>query len=170
MTTTNSEIFQRTNGFLDAIRKDAILDIPAFELVHITKTFLTIDNDSSAFLGKVGWARYQKKVVMIEELRSFTEVEIKNLGAVLNAEWVENHSYFRAFPNRISPNQLAQVQVTENMDGNGDAYLRQIVTIVGDGTVEHRRLNYHLFWGAGNDGMIARDFDAFVGFEDRDLD
>jgi hypothetical protein len=136
-----------------------------FKLVYLKTEFLSLGSAYTAFIGDIGWAKFQKKVVLTEGLSKLSEAEHKALGVVLFAEWVGGGSFYRIFSDPSSPGLISQVQITESLEDSDSAYLRQIVKVASDGAAKGKTLIYHVYWTVNSEGEIRRAFDAFAGFE-----
>jgi hypothetical protein len=159
------ELLKLAEASTKVIGQANVWHIPDFKLVHLKTEFLSLGSACTAFIGDVGWAKFQKKVVLTEGLSKLSEAEHRALGVVLFAEWIGGGSFYRIFSDPSSPGLISKVQITESLVVSDGAYLRQIVKVAGDGPAKGQTLIYHVYWTVNSEGEILRAFDAFAGFE-----
>ncbi len=115
--------------------------------------------DDQCYLRQKGWARFTKAVVLTENL---TEEEAGKLGTLLYAEWIDAaDTPCRIAPDPASPGQFKRYAFRE---GLGDTYMKEQVSVFGDGAAHAKKLNFTVYWQDKGDGAIARGFDVFTGF------
>lgn len=116
-------------------------------------------NMGAPWTGHQGWVQFPGKLLCGDAL-----VEGQKGAMPLAAEWVDaSGAMHRLHPDPGGTGKLSHLQVREAKDG--DAFGLQAVRVEGDGPARGRKLTYHVYWQAGEDGALDRAFDMFAGFE-----
>lgn len=130
------------------------------ERVHLAPFEPQSFSSGTPWTGKQGWVQFAPVVRLANDC-----CENASPGLLLGAEWTENDgTMHRIYPDPSGSGGLMHLCVREAADG--EEWLRQRVTVLGDGAAKGRELVYNVYWTTGDeDGAINRVFDMFAGFD-----
>lgn len=107
-------------------------------------------------LGKTGWARFVKGVVLTE----FSS-QTQDLGALLSAEWIEaDGQSCRIIADPLHPGQLVKLRFPDP----DQKFEVERVEVQGHGAAKGKTLLYDIYWTDDGEGAVRRALDLFRGF------